>query len=1088
MKNQLFALFALLLIATTSATYIERTIYIPAEDMGVIKPYANGAFIRQQSMNGETITIGNEAGDNLVSDSRGYIVFDTKDIPRRAIVGQVNLTYVYESTTNGIKILKFADAFKRLGNTNVQNENWYYNASETWNASFKIIGNTVTGTETTTLALERGAPESTKLQLARQANENFSIALLLDKLENPLNTNVKIRGFANNKPYLAVQVFIPDPRGVCGNNVRGFRDTLLRYNANGWLLFNASSYDTILDIKLNNQLLDSNNVDWDVCFSPDGNNKFKFGANVTLTPVMRSRAVNLSIEVRTNYGFQVPSDFIIAFPNGEEKDVWDFTDLVEYAQSIGLTARSQWKDGKGYRIILEGFTNSTPLLLTLDPSIGETDWSNSSENVILADFKGGALYTPASCGTPGYGNCPQANYSGCANDGFACGNSAGAYGLHGLNDNLYNTGEYFQWKGSGDGGTLIGSQFPPGWIAYDVGRVVCVNQSAIADNSINAARQWGTGAYIYAGNSSLNFALKGVYDIVYSNTSLGTFGARNHTWSFTRDCARYWIFFLNATVGGSNGASLGEIAFRGTTYGFNHTSNVSATNQSANNFTVTFEFAYTTDFKNISNVTLIGNWSSTARYYGGYTNSSTIENVTIPVNLSGITAGTYSYYVQVLQFMNNSASSKWNTSTREFIVTNNTEVPLVVATNTPVPLTPTNNSNTQYAGLIPFTINVTFSNTNVSNVTLFGNFSGTWDANATNTTLLTESQNVQFSIGLTHGAYKWGARVCIIDGSCNYTTNFTLQILQIINNKSVILETPTDGTTLTKGSIQFKVNVSYQGVAINNVTLIGNFSGSWGDNESNTTTLSASPQDVYFTLGLDAGVYLWSAYLCVADGSCNYSNKNFTLAVSNGSIFWENITTETINFAETAWFNSTWFVETGSLSAYWFSTNITGSWVNDTSILFSEANNTRVNISKTGYGSDKTTTVVFYRIWATSSDLATNATPIGTLTILKTYNPTAYNQTLTQEVSNLIGSGMGIAFGDPFVIGIIVLLLFFGMLYAMGFTLDITIVVISLLIFGMAGLPTIAAKFPALQGWLSAVPLMIIAVAVFYALMKIARR
>lgn len=1194
MKLQIFALFALFLFATSQAAYLERTLYIPVTDMGMIKHLAsNGAFVRQQTMSGQDVLIGNEVGDGLLSDSRAYFVFDTSSIPRRAYVGQVNLTYDYSSTSNGIKILNFADSYKRLGNTNATNANWYWNASQTWNASWKIVGSSVSGQDTTTLALSRVDPESVKLQFAALANENYTIAALLDKLENPLNTFVKIKGNANGKPVLAVQVFVPDPRGQCGNDVRGFRDTILRYNQNGWMLFNSSEYDAVMRIRLNGEVLNSDFVDWDLCFGSDNSNNFKFGANVTLTPAMRTRAVNMTIEIGTNYGFRVPEAFKVEFPTGQDSDVWNFNDLVQYASSIGLNATSEWRDGRGYRITLTGFTNSTPLLLVLDPSIGETDWSNSSENVILSQAVGGPLNTPNSCADNTIGVCPVFNQSGCANDSFACGTGT-AYGLKSLNDNqFFSTNGYFQFWGAVDGGTLVGTQFPPGWISADAARYVCVNQSAIRDESVTAARQWTVGSYIYIGNSSLNWALKGVYDIAYSNTSLGAAGPRNHTWSFPTTCGRYITWFLNSTTVGTNGASISEIAYRGYTYGENYSTNASYTNQSVNNVTFTYDFTYVPgDYLNVSNATLFFN-HTTAKYFCTWINGTGQWNISCPVNISGFTTGTDAYWMRIQLFTNatDQRNSFFNTSTKPIVINNNALTPPAQAPNGSIFLMfPVNNS--KYAlGLVPFSLNVSFFGANVSNVTLLGNFSGTWTANATNTTMLNvTNQNVTFTIGLYTGAYRWSAFFCLTNGACNYSnTNFTVEITGA--NKSIVPVTPANNSDLVTGTRPFIVTSTFSGRNLANVTLIGNFSGTWGDNETNTTVIANSPVSTTFNLGVAIGVYGWTARLCLTDGTCNYSNTNFTVNVvaplsnmtvnltspTNGfelpfglvnftttttftgsnvanitlygnfsgtwganatnttvlssspathnmiiglapgtytwnalvclqdshcefssqnytlqirdtSIYWTNLTAPNVGFGRIAWINVTWNTVGGNLSHYIFSTNQSGAWVNSSSVQFVQIQTMRINISVTGLGSQNNNFVFWHQVWANNTDGLYNATPIQALIVTRTYNNSATNETMVQTLSDMIGTGFQYSFGDPLLIGIVIAIFFLGLMYLWGFTLDVIIPIMLLLIFGMTGIGSNPALYPTAPSWIGGIGVLAIILFLMYAYFKFVRR
>lgn len=99
-----------------------------------------------------------------------------------------------------------------------------------------------------------------------------------------------------------------------------------------------------------------------------------------------------------------------------------------------------------------------------------------------------------------------------------------------------------------------------------------------------------------------------------------------------------------------------------------------------------------------------------------------------------------------------------------------------------------------------------------------------------------------------------------------------------------------------------------------------------------------------------------------------------------------------------------------------------------------------------------------------------------------------WNETLTQSTSDLIGGGMSYAFGNPLIIGIFALFALFGTLYALGFTIDVTMIILTAALLSMASLPSIVGSFPVLPNWMGAIPLFITAALLVFAAMKIFRR
>lgn len=215
------------------------------------------------------------------------------------------------------------------------------------------------------------------------------------------------------------------------------------------------------------------------------------------------------------------------------------------------------------------------------------------------------------------------------------------------------------------------------------------------------------------------------------------------------------------------------------------------------------------------------------------------------------------------------------------------------------------------------------------------------------------------------------------------------QIIPPVNNVTVTLTLPTNAQIMVYGTTLFVVSTTFIGSNVTNVTLIGNFGGSWADNATSTTLITVSPGSTSFNIGLAPGVYNWTARACLADGSCNYSNQNYSLTI-------------------------------------------------------------------------------------------TTVAPRAPL-----YAP--LNQTMAQELSDELGSGMLGVFGNVLIVGVFIIMLALAFMYILGFTPDVTIPVLIILVAAMASrLP--GAQFPVLPPWTAFLVGIIAALIIFYGVIKVLRR
>jgi hypothetical protein len=121
---------------------------------------------------------------------------------------------------------------------------------------------------------------------------------------------------------------------------------------------------------------------------------------------------------------------------------------------------------------------------------------------------------------------------------------------------------------------------------------------------------------------------------------------------------------------------------------------------------------------------------------------------------------------------------------------------------------PANNSNLYYKDR-PFRFNFsTDSGDAITNASLYGNWSGTWKLNQTNTSAVSKDSVVyNFNLlNLSRGYnYIWNVEVCDIDGNCTFATNnFTFNVLNTIPAITAsITPSPAQATDNLTGTIAY---------------------------------------------------------------------------------------------------------------------------------------------------------------------------------------------------------------------------------------------------------------------------------------------
>jgi len=240
---------------------------------------------------------------------------------------------------------------------------------------------------------------------------------------------------------------------------------------------------------------------------------------------------------------------------------------------------------------------------------------------------------------------------------------------------------------------------------------------------------------------------------------------------------------------------------------------------------------------------------------------------------------------------------------------------------------------------ITFEINTTEDVNNLQNVSLIGNWSGSWVINETYNTNTT-SNSSQFSVRVPDGNYSWSAYSCNNQTLCTYDDiNYTIKV--DTNAPSITISGPADAATFTTKPVRFECNATDSTSVLANISLITNWTGSWVINESSTIT-GQMTNTSNWNIRVPEGNYSWSCYSCDVNKICAYGSTNRTLKVdttpptlalsrpSNAAAF----TTKPITFECN-------LTDTSLLSNVSLVTNWTGSWIiNETKTITNGLTNT----------------------------------------------------------------------------------------------------------------------------------------------------
>ena len=217
------------------------------------------------------------------------------------------------------------------------------------------------------------------------------------------------------------------------------------------------------------------------------------------------------------------------------------------------------------------------------------------------------------------------------------------------------------------------------------------------------------------------------------------------------------------------------------------------------------------------------------------------------------------YYWSVQTIDTALAKSEWSTE-KTFTLTSDF-IPPTITLNAPADNLVTNLTSIMFNATV-------VDDYNLTNVTLYGNWSGGWHSDTTNSSGINNT-NYIFSNNLTEGTHLWGIRACDNTANC-IGTNQTFRI--DITYPIVNLISPTNGSSWTTANVvNFTYNVS--DLEISNCSLIINGL----TNLSNTSILVNQTQN--FTTNLPNGNYNWSIRCVDQANNVNFTG-NYSLTVS----------------------------------------------------------------------------------------------------------------------------------------------------------------------------------------------------------------
>ncbi|MDD9953412.1 MAG: hypothetical protein OXR66_03685 [Candidatus Woesearchaeota archaeon] len=193
---------------------------------------------------------------------------------------------------------------------------------------------------------------------------------------------------------------------------------------------------------------------------------------------------------------------------------------------------------------------------------------------------------------------------------------------------------------------------------------------------------------------------------------------------------------------------------------------------------------------------------------------------------------------------------------------------------------PLNASSTDLMPNITFNVTDNYVPSNMTNCSLYSNFTGNWSSNQTLYNV-TQGSNHTFETLLTPGDYVWNV-LCYDEENLGAfaTNNYTFTAVNA--PMSISLVAPVDGAVLSDLTVTFNCTIS-DDYGIQNVSLYHNVSGSWTRNQ--TVNVTGKNVDANFSVAVPVGTYKWT---CAAGDQLNvteYASVNYTFIADNRTLF-----------------------------------------------------------------------------------------------------------------------------------------------------------------------------------------------------------
>jgi hypothetical protein len=169
----------------------------------------------------------------------------------------------------------------------------------------------------------------------------------------------------------------------------------------------------------------------------------------------------------------------------------------------------------------------------------------------------------------------------------------------------------------------------------------------------------------------------------------------------------------------------------------------------------------------------------------------------------------------------------WNVFEVYDVTNLSSETPAAAGTATILLISPSDNDSLS-SNNVDFISNITYNNLNITNCSLYTNSTGSWLANATNTSAITNNTNYTFSsIALANGNHLWNVVCCNVSNTCfTGTNNYTIiidtepptSINGYINNTFYFLKNITGQFNFSDNNLLYSYNITIDGVQIDGKT------------------------------------------------------------------------------------------------------------------------------------------------------------------------------------------------------------------------------------------------------------------------------